>query len=239
MSDSKPAKPFQWRSYFEICVSTALLFAAVTMIWKALAGSSVAPGTPAAAAPPPAQLQSLDGLQMKGAATAKVAMIEYADFQCQYCASFVLDTFPELDQKYVKTGKVLFAFRHLPLAQIHPVATMAAKAARCATTSDQFWSIHDGLFRSQARLDAASVTELATTAGVSPAAFAQCVSPTSAVSLAGKADVDKANELGIKSTPVFMFGVIEAGGVRVRSVVSGTRPASEFSAILDRLLGVG
>ena len=45
-----------------------------------------------------------------------------------------------------------FAFRHFPLAQIHPYAQSAAETAEFAGAHGRFWQMHDGLFENQASL---------------------------------------------------------------------------------------
>jgi len=37
---------------------------------------------------------------------APVTIIEFAEFRCPYCAKFMWATFPELEETYIKTGKV-------------------------------------------------------------------------------------------------------------------------------------
>jgi protein-disulfide isomerase len=52
-----------------------------------------------------------------GKRNAKVQIIEYADFGCHHCADFFNDKFPTLYDKYIKTGKVRFAFRPLVISR--------------------------------------------------------------------------------------------------------------------------
>ena len=52
-----------------------------------------------------------------------------------------------------ETGKVLLAFRHLPLEGKHTLAVKAAEAADCAGGQDRFWPMHDELFRRPSALD--------------------------------------------------------------------------------------
>ena len=52
-----------------------------------------------------------------GKKNAKVQIIEYADFGCHHCADFFNEKFPALYEKYIKTGKVQFAFRPLVISR--------------------------------------------------------------------------------------------------------------------------
>jgi len=46
-----------------------------------------------------------------GSPKAPVTLVEYADLQCPYCATFAVDVLPYLLDDYVRTGKVKLEFR--------------------------------------------------------------------------------------------------------------------------------
>jgi protein-disulfide isomerase len=80
-----------------------------------------------------------------GDPNAPIVLVEYSDFQCEFCASFVRDTKPQLEENYIKTGKVYFVYRDYPL-DTHPGARVAAAAANCAADQGSFWPMHDLLY---------------------------------------------------------------------------------------------
>src|SRR5262245_61333529 len=120
-------------------------------------------------------LLSLAGAQTKGNVNARVVVVEYSDFQCSYCATFARQTLPELDSRYISTGKVVAAFRHYPVESLHPHAFKAAVAAECAGRQDRFWQLHDRLFDRRGDLGFDKVVEDARTANVSMTDFQRCV----------------------------------------------------------------
>ena len=132
-------------------------------------GRKAAPAGPLRVSPPPpvipSSVQSISDAAMKGSADAAVVLIEYADFQCPYCGQFARQILPEIEKRYVSTGKLRVVFRHMPLQEIHPQAVMAAETAECARQQGKFWQVHDALFADQ-RLDEASLVEKARTNGV-------------------------------------------------------------------------
>ncbi len=82
----------------------------------------------------------------KGKQGSLVTMIEFSDFQCPYCSRAL----PTVNQVLSEYGdKVLFAYKHFPLTQIHPLAQKAAEASECARDQGKFWEFHDKLFATQ------------------------------------------------------------------------------------------
>jgi protein-disulfide isomerase len=71
-------------------------------------------------------------------------LIEYADFECPFCAALKL----KLD-----AAPVRLVFRHFPVRSSHPRAWAAACAAEAAAVQGRFWEMHDLLFADQGRLE--------------------------------------------------------------------------------------
>jgi Na+:H+ antiporter, NhaA family len=91
------------------------------------------------------------GLQdhVAGPADAPYELVMYGDFQCPYCVAaqaMVRRARERLD------GRLRFAFRHLPLRELHPFAQKAAEAAEAAAAQDAFWPMHDRLYAARGRL---------------------------------------------------------------------------------------
>ena len=62
-------------------------------------------------APPAPAKVSLDDDAVLGSPDAAVAIVEFSDFQCPYCKRFHDQTFAQLKEAYVDTGKVRYFFR--------------------------------------------------------------------------------------------------------------------------------
>jgi protein-disulfide isomerase len=99
--------------------------------------------------PPVVKDLSAGKLPVQGNKNAKVTIVEFSDFQCPFCKKFFDDSMQQIMDKYVKTGKVKFAYRHYPLITIHPNAQKAAEASECANEQGKFWEYHDLLFQNQ------------------------------------------------------------------------------------------
>ncbi|HJZ06173.1 hypothetical protein A2634_01875 [Candidatus Amesbacteria bacterium RIFCSPHIGHO2_01_FULL_48_32] len=89
---------------------------------------------------------SVGNAPTQGTKGAPITLIEYSDFQCPFC-SRAFPTVQQILKEY--SGKVLFAYKHFPLSQIHPNAQKSAEAAECAKDQGKFWEFHDKLFEDQ------------------------------------------------------------------------------------------
>lgn len=83
---------------------------------------------------------------VRGALSAKVTIVEFSDFQCPFCAK-AHPTIQQILKDY--DGKVRVAYKHFPIAQIHPNAQKTAEASECANEQKKFWEYHDMLFENQ------------------------------------------------------------------------------------------
>ncbi len=161
------------------------------------------------------------GSPTRGAADGKLLLIEFSDFQCPFCAR----TQATLDELMRKHGEeVTLVFKHLPIAQIHPEAVPAARAAWAAQQQGRFWEYHDRLFAAQDGLAADSYAKFATELKLDLARFER--DRTGEASAAAvERDMALANQLGIQGTPFFLVN---------REPVSGAVPLAQFEAALAK-----
>lgn len=164
----------------------------------------------------------------KGSAKAPVTVYEMSDFQCPYCKKFALETFPQLERDYIRTGKVRWVFINFPLTSVHVHASAAAELALCAAKQRGFWRVHDLLFQHQeiwVPLKEAGpfFLSLADSAGLSKRALLSCLQTPETLN-AVKADAEGAARSGAASTPTFY---IEGG------LLEGAAPLLVFRQVLD------
>jgi protein-disulfide isomerase len=141
---------------------------------------------------------ALDGSPARGAPHPVVTIVEWADFECPFCAAsahalhLLVDKYPD---------RVRVVFKHYPLS-IHRNANEAARAAIAADLQGKFWLMHDGLFAAQATgIDAELIGRLARGLGLDEQAFTRdCASPQVEAMLAR--DRRQADELELKGTPL-------------------------------------
>jgi protein-disulfide isomerase len=87
-----------------------------------------------------------------GNSAATVQIVEYADYQCPFCADFALDVAPLLIDDFVSTGQATFEFRVFPflgdadLTSPDNESVQAAEASYCAMDQGKYWEYNHALF---------------------------------------------------------------------------------------------
>ncbi len=164
----------------------------------------------------------------KGDPDAPVTVFEVSDFQCPYCRQFWDETLPPMEREYIATGKVKLVFLNLPLTSIHPNAAAAHEFAMCATKQDQFWPVHDLLFRYQedwARLSdpARYFLALADSVDLDRDLLMRCLN-TGEVRWLIQQEAEMNVRSGLRSTPTFVVEEL---------LVPGWAPIEEWRPLLD------
>jgi protein-disulfide isomerase len=209
----------------ELLTATALFGVA------GIAGNILPPFTTLALAdePSPADLAEPgpDGDVVLGSEKAPVTIIEYASMTCPHCAHFSMETFPELQKRYIDTGKVRFIFREFPLDALAAAGFMLA---RCAG-KDKFMPIVETLFAKQPEWVVQQPIEplkaIAKQFGFTEDSFKECLANQKVLNDI-QAVRDRASEkLGVNSTPTFFVN-----GKRLQGDVSIDAMAKEIDPYL-------
>jgi protein-disulfide isomerase len=169
-----------------------------------------------------------------GSDDARVALIEFSDFECPFCGRFSKETHKPLLDSFVSTGKVQYRFMHLPL-EIHKFAVKAAESAECAGEQGKFWEMRERLFEHQASLSLANLILHAGQIGLEQEPFSRCLD--GAMSARVQRQTNEATRLGIKSTPTFLLGYVDQDDViDVRRRIVGAHPLEVFRKAIEDLL---
>ena len=137
-------------------------------------------------------------------------IVEYGDYECPYSRQ----AFREIErvEKQLPEG-VRFAFRHFPLTEIHPHALAASAAAEAAAHQQQFWNMHELLFRRQRALEETDLRRYAAELELDVTLFD---SDRTGAGVLGRVhrDVQSAIASGeVAGTPtLFIDGVVHRGG---------------------------
>lgn len=180
---------------------------------------------------------SVEGNPFKGNADAPVTMVEFSDYQCPFCGRHVKNTYPQIEEEYVKTGKVKYVFADYPLA-FHKQAPKASEAALCAGDQDKFWEMHDVLFNNQRALQADNLPKYAEEAGVADMAkFNKCLSDDKYKKTVDD-NFEAGKKAGIRGTPSFLLGYSTPDNkdVKFTNMIRGARPFDSFKTEIDSML---
>ena len=136
-----------------------------------------------------------------GVPHARVAVVEYGDYECPRCARAYLVLQVVLDEL---GDSVRFSFRNFPRAS-HPRAMTAAEAAESVAAhagESAFWAMHAMLFENQ---DAMEIDDLLGYAEAAGANVADVAADLAARTMRERVeyDVERALVDGVSATPVF------------------------------------
>jgi protein-disulfide isomerase len=168
---------------------------------------------------------SADNDPAKGSNNAPVTIIEFSDFQCPFCARAVIGAqaaMPQVEEKYIKTGKVKLVFRDYPLP-FHENAQKAAEASECAYEQNKFWEYHDKLFTNQEKLAVTDLKKYAADLGLNAAKFNSCLD-SGKMADEVKKDFADGQKAGVDGTPTFFVN-----GTKI----VGAQPFSAFEQIIE------
>ncbi len=134
----------------------ALLAAAIALVLVVASSNQQPAAEGAVYAGIPPEWQNRNVL---GNPEAPVTVQAWEDFRCPACAAFNQMVKPALVENYIASGEAKLEFRHFPLQQHEPGASLAAQASECAADQGQFWSYHDRIFQETQRGPSAFIAE--------------------------------------------------------------------------------
>ena len=189
------------------------------------------PPPPPAGDPPPIT----DDDHVRGDKNAKLAWIEYSDYECPFCKKFH-PTMQQMMQEF--DGKIKWVYRHFPLSFHRPLALKQAEAVECANElggNDAFWKITDAIFeRTTAGGNGMAVTELGPMAakiGLDETKFQECLDSGKYVAHIEK-DMSDGSAAGISGTPGSFL--VDADGNS--QLISGAVPYTQIKAQIEAAL---
>jgi len=172
-------------------------------------------------APPIQRIEvSVQGAPFKGGEKAAVTIVEFSDFHCPFCQR-VVPTLAQLESRYGE--KIKLVFRDFPIENLHPGATKAHEAARCANEQGKFWPYHDKLFAGPPKSSPEDFKGLAKEVGLDAVTFETCLD-SGKYQAAIKQDMEEGNRVGVTGTPAFFINGRQ---------ISGAQPLEAFTRVID------
>jgi Na+/H+ antiporter NhaA len=166
---------------------------------------------------------------IRGPLDAPVTVVEYGDFECPYCGRAE----PVLRELLRDFADVRYAWRHLPLTDVHLHAQLASEAAEAGAAQGAFWEMHDLLLDHQDALDVDDLIGYAVRIGLDVERFANDLRErVGAARIAD--DVDSADLSGVTGTPTFFINGRRHYGAYDIDTLSAAVRAAGARAVLAR-----
>jgi protein-disulfide isomerase len=136
---------------------------------------------------------------LRGEPGRPLQLVMFGDFQCPFC----LGAQSVLRRVQARLGeRLLFAFRHLPIPERHPLAPLAAEASEAAAAQGRFWEYHDALFQAQPKLSRETMLEVGRELGLDSERMAREID-TGVHRPRVERDLSSAERSGATGTPAF------------------------------------
>ncbi len=173
------------------------------------------------------------GAPYTGNAKAPLLLMEFTDYQCEYCRKFDQEVMPAIEKKYVESGKLMVVFNHVIE---YKKSLISAQAAECAGKQGQFFAMSHLLFKEEPNWAKGDEKQLfssyAKTLNLDVSAFDHCVENGTTANKV-KIDQQVAQRVGIRGTPSFLL----IKGNRVIQRIPGYLPISQWDKIFAQALG--
>jgi protein-disulfide isomerase len=175
---------------------------------------------------------TLDDRPSQGPADAPITIVEFADFECPFCAHAfsIMETLVNTTYK----GKVRLIFKNYPL-NAHPWAMKAAEAAECARMQNPtaFWDFARYFYNNQGSINIKNIQDhvdkLARQEKLDAPSLKVCMdNPQTEARI--KQDQNDGNSIRVSSTPSFFVNgipVVGLGDSKVMDFVIGSELAKK------------
>lgn len=167
-----------------------------------------------------------------GNPSAKVAVIEYSDFTCEFCQGFH-QTIEDLVTSYGASGNVVFAYREFPVGT-NPGAAEAAECAAVAGGEQSFWRFLDAADAALSTTVSPSQSQYVSVAGsigIPKDTYTACLSNHAT---APRIQADLQNAIAAGGTGAPFTVVIPRGAAPIP--VSGAIPFNAMKKVIDTAL---
>lgn len=172
----------------------------------------------------PTAKQFIDDDPYVGNEDAPIVIVEFSDFNCQYCKRFYDETLHAILEAY--EGDIQFVYRDFAI--LGPSSIDSAVAAECANEQDAFWEYHDLLFENQGAFSQGELIGYAEQLELDTETFSSCLEDPEFINEVRR-DSAAAQQIGARGTPAFLIN---------GQFVSGAQPFDAFAAIIDQELAI-
>lgn len=164
--------------------------------------------------------------------SAKVAIIEFSEYQCSYCKRHTDETIPSLKENFVDTGDAIYVFRDFQMyGELSESLSKIAECVNDVAGIDKYEEFHSLAFNATTTDDAYGyLSDLS----VDQSKVESCVSDSNNDELTS--DMEDGQALGIQGTPAFVVGKLDDDGNVEGVLIPGAYPYAEFEKVIQEYL---
>lgn len=161
----------------------------------------------------------------RGPSDALVTIVQFADYQCPFCARSE-STLAQLRAQYGNDLRIVYKHYPLPFHADALPAARAAAEARDQKGDEGFWQMHDLLFQNQTALTQADLERYAAQIGLNVPSFRRAMARADH-SRAIDADMALGTSAGVQGTPTFFVN---------GRAINGAQPYEQFVQVVEQEL---
>lgn len=162
---------------------------------------------------------------------APIAVVEFSDFGCPYCARFARATFPTVVREYIEEGIV--RWRYIPVVFGFPGGQLMGAAAVCVADQggeQAFWRVHDLFYTRQQALRAdnarPSLLDWVAELGIDREELDACIDAPATTEVLRR-HTEASRQWFVRGTPTFVVNGVP---------MSGAAPTDFFRKVFDTVL---
>ena len=165
-----------------------------------------------------------------GDENAPITIIEYASMSCSHCASFHINTLPEIKKEYIDTGKVRMIFRDYPFN--YP-ALMGSMMMRCIPNNVRYdymnalYLLQPDWVNRDPSISKKELYKIMQSGGMTKEEFDACYKDIDIENEILEGVMASQKDLNIKSKPSFIVN---------GNLIEGNKNIKEFRQIIDKIL---
>jgi protein-disulfide isomerase len=187
----------------------------------------------------PANTTISDSPYLGDKSVAKVAIIEFSDYECPYCQQFFLQTFDQVVSTFVNTNKAIFVYREFAGVGGNAAET-ESNAALCVKDqkgNSAYFQMAKLIYQNTG-LEGKGITndnliKFAVSIGADQTKFTSCLNADTFKNSIQK-DTSDAEAAGVTGTPSFLIGKIDSSGKVVGDLLVGGQTISTLQSEVDK-----
>ena len=168
-----------------------------------------------------------------GKSDAKIAIIEFSDYECPFCAKHYKNVLPKLHERYIDKGVIKYVMKDFPL-EFHAHAKKASLATRCAGEQNRYWAMHDAIFDARGQASDELIADVAKQHKLDAAALKTCLDDPAQLAKV-ESDIALGSKLGVNGTPAFLIGKIKDKQLIDYRRFDGVQSFETFAGFIDGL----